>query len=403
MKYFKNTELAKLYNISEKSVRNWIDAAKTGKLELQLNEINGKHYVSNTSSNSRVIEDLVQKGKKYKNTRGFRTINPDEDFYQSYTPEQILDIISNLTIYREIPTVYSYADGGAKYWDGYAQRLLGEQAPNLLNRTIDLLDDTSGYIERLIADHKRINVVDLGPGNGLPVRKTLERLVNAGKLNRYIAIDGSKEMLNILEHNVKEWFGDTVKFESHVRDFSNHPFQDLFAYDEVDEDGNVPTNLVLLFGSTLSNFRSPRMALQMINSSMGREDFLMYAGYLDTPNTQRYFDYMNGPTQKFRSELILSHIGIDDSMYTMEQFFDNEKRARFGSIMPKIDLCINFELAKGIRKVELRKNEPITVWRHWQKNAVELVQLFDQSDFDIMQATKSANEQYILITSKIKA
>ena len=65
MKYFKNTELAKLYNVSEKSVRNWIEATKKGKLQLQLYEGGSKAYIANTTKNTLMLEDLVEKGKKY--------------------------------------------------------------------------------------------------------------------------------------------------------------------------------------------------------------------------------------------------------------------------------------------------------------------------------------------------
>src|SRR6266545_2689539 len=187
MKYFKNTELAKLYHVSEKSVRNWIESARTGKLDLQLFEAKDKSYVANTASNARLIEELVQNGKKYKNKRGFREVSPTKKFYEMYDQKQILDIISSLTIHHEIPLQYTYVNGGADYWDQYAKRLISEQTPNLLVRTLELLDVSSDNIDRLVSGRSKVNVVDLGPGNGLPIRPTLARLLEQGKLKRYIA------------------------------------------------------------------------------------------------------------------------------------------------------------------------------------------------------------------------
>src|SRR6266516_4345302 len=103
MKYFKNTELAKLYKVSEKSVRNWIEAAAAGNIDLELYKVGNKHHVANTLKNNSVIEQLVQKGKKYKNTRGFRAVSPKKEFYETYNKEQILDIIYGLTVHKEIP------------------------------------------------------------------------------------------------------------------------------------------------------------------------------------------------------------------------------------------------------------------------------------------------------------
>jgi hypothetical protein len=402
MKYFKNTELANLYNVSEKSVRNWIESARMGKLDIQLYEHKGKMYVANVSKNTALIEDLVQKGKKFKNTRGFKSISPRPEFYETYSEKQILDIVSNMTIHHEVPIHYSYADGGAMYWDSYANRLSNEQTPNILNRTLELLDMASAHIDQLVAGHDKINIIDLGPGNGLPIRSILGRILAQGKLNRYIAIDGSKEMLHILEQNIGEWFDGKVPFESHVRDFSQERFDDLFTHDHADSKGNFPLNMVFLLGGTLNNFRSPSHCLQDINRSMGLNDSLFYTGYLDTPSNRRYFDFNASQGQKLRSELILTPLGVDDSLYTIEQLFNREKRARSISFKPKIDLSIKVELPNGARYVELRKNEPILLWRHWHKNAVETINQFDQNEFDVVHASKSPDGEYFLAICKIK-
>jgi len=135
MKYFKNTELAKLYNVSEKTVRNWVQAAAEGKLDLRLHTENDKQYVANLSHNTSLIEELAKKGKKYKNSRGFKTIKPTAEFYKLYDPKQIMDIIANLDIYKEIPLQYSYFNSGAKRWDAYTQNLAKQDTPNSLRNT----------------------------------------------------------------------------------------------------------------------------------------------------------------------------------------------------------------------------------------------------------------------------
>src|SRR5688572_442021 len=132
MKYFKNTELAKLYHVSEKSVRNWIESAETGKLDLQLFEKDDRKFIANISKNTLLIEKLVEKGKKFKNSRGFKNITPTEKFYKMFSDKQIFDIVANLTIHHEMPLRYTYVDGGASFWDTYAQRLSEEETPNLL-------------------------------------------------------------------------------------------------------------------------------------------------------------------------------------------------------------------------------------------------------------------------------
>ena len=401
MKYFKNTELAKLYHVSEKSVRNWIDAAEAGKLKLQLAEHNDKHFIANTSRNTSLIESLVEKGKKYKNTRGAKKLYPKTAFYELYSPKQILDIISNVTIHRETPLQYTYVDGGAEDWDKYAHRLLDERTPNILNSTIALLRHNETSIDQLLDGHKKINVVDLGPGNGLPIRPTLERLLKQGRLNRYIPVDISQDMLAILEKNIKKWFGSAVTCDPALRDISYERFNDLIASDLADDKNTA--NLVCLFGGTLSNFRSRDHVLQAINSSLGPNDIFLYSGYLDTPKTRRYFDYYTSDQKvPVQDGIILHFLNIDESLYDVEQVFDEQRRARTISIRPGVDLSIEVELENGTHSIELPKGEPVLIWRHWHNSLVEMINLFDQNDFDTMQASKTPDGQYGLLISKIK-
>jgi len=403
VKYFKNTELAKIYNVSEKSVRNWIQAARDGKLDLQLYEKEDKFWIANTTRNTALIEQQVEKGKKFKNSRAFKTVSPSKDFYAFYTQREILDIISNLTIHHEVPTQYTYADGAARYWDSYANRLSAEESPNVLNRTLELLSSSEKSLDTFIEGYGKVNIVDLGPGNGLPIRPTIAKFLEEGRLNRYIAIDSSKEMLDILEQNVKKWFKGKVKFEGYVLDFSYQRFDHLFTDDYARDEADAPINLVCLLGGTLSNFRSPSQTLQMVNQSMGIRDLLLYTAYLDTPATRRYFDFNTAqPNQKYRSELILEKMGIDDSLYSIEQVFDEKKSARLISIVPKIDLTVAFQLANGVRYVELKKNVPILLWRHWHQKPVEMIREFDRGSFNILQLTQSRDQQYLIMISNIK-
>jgi hypothetical protein len=370
MKYFKNTELAKLYNVSEKTVRNWVQAAQEGKLDLQLYKESNKMYVANTPRNSLLAKQLVEKGKKYKNTRGLKVVSPAPEFYATYSNRQIFDIISCISVHNEIPLQYSYVDGGAEYWDKYADRLISEEAPNMLTSTMGLLDSSLDDIDRLLGSQKLVNVVDLGPGNGLPVKRLLSHLLESGRLKRYIAIDISEKMLQITEQHIKEWFGDTVSLEGHVRDFSSERFDDLFADDYAGDDADIPINLVLLLSGTLCNFRSPNQALQAINNSLGVNDLLAYTTKLDTPNSRRYFDLGIEPTPRpldFLFKVVIDMLKLDSSLYEVDQYFDEKSRARFVKIRPTVDLSIEFKLARGTRRLYLHKNVPILLWRYWQQ------------------------------------
>lgn len=405
MKYFRNTELANLYHVSEKTVRNWIEAAQSNKLDLQLFENNNKFFIANTPQNNASIKKLVEKGKKYKNRRGALTISPLPSFYTTYGTRQIVDIISNITIHRELPLQYNYVDGGAEYWDQYAKRLAREDVPNILTNTIDLLDSNLDALDRLVNGHKKINIIDLGPGNGLPVKRLLSHFLQQGRLNRYIGIDISQEILDITQAHIQQWFGNKITFEGYVRDFGSERFDDLFADDYTGDDEDIPLNIVLLLSGTICNFRSPGQALLAINNSLSPNDLLVYTTKLDTPNTRRYFDLglESRPNPRdYLFHFLIDKMNLPDDSYELDQTFDEVKMARSISLRPTIDLSIQFDLLKGTRVIHLNKNEPVLVWRYWHFGILDVIHQFDQGGFNLVQVTKSREQECMLLISQIK-
>ena len=400
MKYFKNTELAKLYNISEKSVRNWIDAAQTGKLELQLHVENDRAYIANISKNIAAIEQLVAKGKKYKNTRGLKVIKPTEQFYKLYSPKQILDIISNIDIYREIPVQYTFFDGGAQRWDDYTNNLQKQETPNSLTNTVTLLEHSNEYIDEWLKNYTKVNVIDLGPGNALPVRRLLQRLIDKGMLNRYIGVDISQELLNITERNLKDWFGDRITIESHIRDIVYDRFDDLLVPELFSDTNTTTANLVLFFGGTLNNLREPDHALMTIRDSMSKNDLLIVSKKLDTETSRRYFEPTF--TSNHAIELVMQLLNIDKAYYTVEHNFDEKKMARELRARLNLALTIEFELDGHKRIIELNKDDRILLWRAWHHSPLQAMALLEKSGFEFLQAGRSQDMDYLLTISKLR-
>ncbi|MET1033250.1 MAG: L-histidine N(alpha)-methyltransferase [Candidatus Saccharimonadales bacterium] len=404
MKYFKNTELAKLYNVSEKSVRNWIQAAIDGKLDLILFREKSKPYIANTTTNLATIEQLVLKGKKYKNRRAFKSVAPSQKFYELYTPQQLLDIVSNLDIHREIPYQYTYFNGGATYWDEYAQKLLHEKVTNSVNGTIKLLDSSRKYIDDIVADYKSVNIIDVGVGNCLPVKDLLQHTLNKGVLKRYIGIDLSNELLNIAEQNIHSWFGKQIKFEKYVRDINYERFYDLLVEESFLGESNSSLNIVLFLGGTISNLREPDQTLRNINASMGRNDLFIMTRKLDTERARRHFDFSveeNDMSLAPQDKFILDLLNVDHSFYTIEQFFDENTRSRVIQAKLKIDLSINFEFENYRKTIELNKGENILIWRSQHQNMAEVLEQFEKNSFTTLQAAKTKDQEYSIFISKL--
>jgi SAM-dependent methyltransferase len=405
MHYFKHSELVTRYHISLKTVHNWIDAAKQKKIDLHLYEYNNRTYIANIPDNVTIIERLASKGKKYRNTLHQKVVSPKPEFYELYNPRQILDIISNINLYGEIPRQYNYFGEGAVSWDKWLQRLLDETTPNMLNNTIELIHHNIEAIDFLIGDRTRVNVIDIGVGNAQPVRELLTHLLEQGKLNRYIGIDISQKMLDIAEANIKEWFGDKIKFEGHIRDASYEHFDDLLVNDMLGSDAEKTVNIALLLGITRENFRSPMDILRAISDSIAKDDLFIFTTKPDSEVSRQYFDFgvpgSTGLSPKYK--YILDLLNIDESLYETEMGYSEQKRMRYVRVRLKAAISINFSFEGSERAVQLEKGDTILLLRIWHMSELEIITDFEEVSLKLLQASMTKDRQYLLTISGVEA
>lgn len=405
MRYFKQSELVKKYGVSRGTVRNWIEYAKQGKLPLSLHTEDGKEYVANTAGNISILSDVVEKGKKYRNTKTAKVISPKPEFYSIYSESQIYDIATNLEVHHEIPRQYNYFNGGAGHWDKYAERLAEEDAPNLINSTIKLLQSNQGYLDDLLSRFKRINVIDVGVGNAHPVRGLLTHLLDQGKLGRYIALDISPAVLEIARENINLWFEDRINFEGYEYDINYDRFSDLLVNEYVREDAKDTANLVLLLGGTLSNMRESDSGYKIIHDSMGVNDYLVHTTKLDTEATRNYFDFDLQPGETNLAAihgLVVDLLNIDRTFYEVEMGYDPVRKQRFERIRLNVSLTIKFDFKKGARYVELNKGDAILTWRGLQQTVADVNDQFNRTGFYLLHSSQTDNREYILTVSRVK-
>lgn len=405
MQYFKHSEITATYKVSLKTVHNWIDTAKQGKIGLKLYSYKSRTYIANTSENVTLLDQLSEKGKKYRNALHHKVAHPIPDFYKFYSRKQILDIIFNLNIHREIPRQYNYFSQGAVNWSKYSEEMWTSKTPNILKSTVGLINANLSTIDKLLEGRSRVNVIDIGPGNAMPVRPLLEHLLEKGVLHRYIALDISEEMLQIAKRNIKKWFGDKIQMEGYVRDITYERFDDLLVDDMLDENADKTLNLALLLGATPVNFQSPRDLLKVIYSSMGSDDLLIYSSGVDTPTNRRYFSSnadAGASALSSKYSYIFDLLNIDESTYDVEMGFNTEKRVRYIRVRLKVGLTINFKFESGERNVKLDKGDTILLWRAWHLTALEIITLFDQTGFTLQEASLARDRQFLLTISGVE-
>ncbi|MBK3640468.1 L-histidine N(alpha)-methyltransferase [Streptomyces sp. MBT33] len=392
--------------MSDSTAKKWLKEAKEGKLKLDLVKDGKRTYVAQTSGNIETLEKLASERKKFRTRANNKVVLPQPDFYNHYSQAQIYDIVTNLEAHRELPRQYNYFDGGARRWDEYTQALANKEALNMITASQQLLDAMQAYLDTLLTKYKRVNVVDIGVGNAIPSRALIAHLLKAEKLGRYIAIDISKEMLNIAEANMKEWFDGKVQFEGYERDITREHFSNLLAEDYIQDENDEVVNLALLLGGTLYNLRDPDSGYRVIRESLGVRDILIHTQGLDSRTSRRYFDFNVEPSQPVLPPIhgfVVDMLNIDPSFYKLEIGYDEKSRQRFERIRFEKPLTIEFEFANiGKRRVSFDKGDSVLVWRFWQQTFPEVVEQFEHNGFHMLGSVQTSNREHVLTISQLQ-
>lgn len=406
--YFKNTELADRYKVSEATVRNWVRLTKKGRLTLDLAEVDGHTYVTKSISNLPIIEELVERNRKYRNRLASKVIEVDRGLFSTFTDTEVYELIRNIELHHEIPRQYGYFESGAKEWDAYANKQIATDSPNMLRATVDLLEANRGYIDKRLAKLKKVNVIDIGVGNALPVKSLLAHLIKQHKIVRYAALDFSDDMLGIARRNIDQWFGGRIQFEGYKLDVTHERFANIVAEDYLSGD-QYAANLVLFLGGTPGNLRVPSDAFRTVCESMNPKDLFIYTDGLTPSNVapewflHSYETKPQVPEILPRHRYVLDKLSIEDSFYRAEMGFDDVRQEKYLCMRLNVALRLKFTFDDGVRAVDFEKGDTIMLWRDWYLTPQKLMDQFEGAGLYTVHSSQSEDRNYILTIAQIKS
>ncbi|MDE1870076.1 MAG: L-histidine N(alpha)-methyltransferase, partial [Candidatus Micrarchaeota archaeon] len=210
---------------------------------------------------------------------------------------QEAELITSLQGRGEIPFKFAYLGKGAENWNRIA-KARAKTADNINSLEKELLEKRMPNFLEAFPNVKKLNLIDIGCGNGEPIFPVIDALKERGIEFRYVPLDISKEMLDLAVATVQKKYGK-VQCKPLLLDFEQGNFSDI-AY-ELKEDGS--SNLFLFFGSTIGNQSDMGRVLTNFRDSMSSEDFLIIGVEL---------------TNLARTDKILSHYHgdlVDDIVY----------------------------------------------------------------------------------------
>ncbi|MEQ9669478.1 L-histidine N(alpha)-methyltransferase [Coleofasciculus sp. G2-EDA-02] len=307
------------------------------------------------------------------------TAQPSAEFYSIFSDTEILDIIQILATRREISLKYSYKGQGATIWDKFYLNYLRPRWYRPSNREIDLLRDNFEIITRKIQAVKTVNIIDVGAGNSYPVKDFIRRLNRLGRINRYIALDISEDLLKVSQQNIKEWFPN-IEFISDTIDIENNSLSKTLLNHQVNLKTDDTAQVILHLGVTMGNHHNRTAVLQNFRDSMGKHDVLVFTNEIGS--NSEWDGTVRGGLKYHVDQVyawVKTALGIQAEDCELVRKYEHKTDSIVATIKFRQNYRINFRLMGGDRIIEMAEGEEITIWRQHKFEIHELLQEIEQA------------------------
>jgi L-histidine N-alpha-methyltransferase len=294
------------------------------------------------------------------------TVSPTPRFTATYRADQVEEIVVALAERREFPYEFTYFGDGSRLWRDQSERTRPDASGWLLTHHADA-------IGALFSAPGGIRVVDLGPGTGATVRGLLAHALAAGRLDRYVALDLSPDILTLAESNLRAWFpGAADRMEFHLGDLTGADLGRALAPPY--GDGPAPGRLVVLAGGTLYNLFAPDLALRHVAGALRAGDVLVLTLRVEPPTGRpAVMNHLRtGADLKPQQRAGLDLLGIHRSWYDVELGHDERRSELFTRVRLLRPVVVTFAMAATSRTVALAAGDTITVWRYLYLTAADM-------------------------------
>ncbi len=347
----------------------------------------------NFSSNSQLPSSI--------STPIYRTAKPNSEFYSIFSEEEVLGIIHALESRREFPLKYSYKDRGAKIWDNFYLKYIIPKWYRTSNVEIDLLKENFECINNHLINCEKINVVDVGSGNSYPVKAFIYRLNELGRINKYIALDISEELLDLSKKNFRKWF-PLIEFISSTIDIENSCLPKIPSKNQPNLEPDNTAKVILHLGVTIGNHQNRDRVLKNFRDSMGKNDLLVFTNEIGSNST---WDGKVRGGCKYHAEQIYAwiknKIGIRAEDCELVRKYDLETDSIVANIKFRHNYTINFNFMGVDKTIEISEGEEITIWRHHKYELPELLQEIEPAGLKLLHYSTNNYLSHIMVICEL--
>lgn len=330
-----------------------------------------------------------------------RTAKPSSEFYSIFSEEEILGIIHALEVRREIPLKYSYKGRGAKIWDSFYLKYVLTRWYRTSNLESDLLRKNFEYVNSILQNYKNLNIIDVGAGNSYPVKEFVGKFNKSGKINKYIALDISEELLDLSKQNFRKWFPN-IEFISHTIDIETSCFTKILLEDQANIEADDTAKIIFHLGVTIGNHQNRTGVLKNFRDSMGKNDLLVFTN--ETGSNSKWDGRVRGGLKYHAEQVyawIKNKIGISSEDCELVRKYDLKTDSIVANIKFAQDYTINFRFMKIDKNIEIYKGEEITIWRHHKYEIPELLQELERAGLQLVHYSTDKYLSHVMVICEV--
>lgn len=330
-----------------------------------------------------------------------RIAKPSSEFYSIFSQEEVLGIIQALELYREIPLKYSYKGKGASIWDSFYLKSIIPKWYRPSSVEIDLLKQNFAYINGNLQKCKKLNIIDVGAGNSYPVKQFIKNLLKMGRVNQYIALDISEELLKVSRNNFQRWF-PLIEFHSYTIDIENNSIPQILSKNQVQLETLDTANLILHLGVTIGNHKNRTQVFNNFKNSMGKNDFLVFTNEIGS-NSQ--WDGIARGGCRYHAEQIYEWIknqfGVKAEDCELVRKYDLKTDSITANIKFRHSYTFKFNYIKINQSLQISEGEEITIWRHHKFEIPELMQEIEQAGLQLVHYSTNKYSSHIMVICQL--
>lgn len=398
MLFLKNSQVAKLFKVSHTTVTNWIDASERGQNDLQLTTNGKRKVIIDNPHNREVIRKLIERGKAHSWTSKKVKTEARSDLYEIFTQKQLAELVSSIMSSGEIPYKFTYLNGGADLWEKHYQISVDNKDRVVFKENKLINENLENFLFKF-KKFKKINLYDIGCGNGLPAISIIKYLSDAKLDISYTALDISQRMIDIDKEALIQRF-PSMPYKSEIIDLDYTNISDILISNKSSKD---EANLLLFLGGTIGNQQDTSRVFSNLRRSMGVNDYLMIGAGVETNEAKLSATEPHNQYHYKRTTWILDYLGLEGCYpdTTMDQY-DSEKREYKRKINIQKEVSTSIKIGEQIVPLQFNEGDEILVSRFMRFKEEQLVHEAISHNFAIDQFISSIDNSYVLLIVRPK-